>query len=596
MKQEKITEQKTPQVKLAVNLWEKMKEKNRKRWLLVFGLLFLLALFVSFSVPVYYVPLFNNISAKYGLPSDVSRKLTLLDLSLSSLGIETQNMTEAFKKQKIVDDINPFYTAYYEPPAGRRLINAKETYYHEFERTRRRPAEVAGVYKDGKSAETPEIGDTVKGVRALPDSSSLTNADIEGEGLASGNTDFSSKNSTVRTNSKDEISGSSKRQVRGAYDNDGSGRPKHEYLPDFASTIYDAANGQEEPLTLNNSRMVQPVVNGAPFTVSKSEDTISKLIDGSSFVDNLVLSSNFGNAGGSLGYYVTDDLPKDKFFNVFGLSGKDALISYFYSYAAIGRKYLESSKHFAEIAFHGDNPQDQVLLAKGQTEKQAPKVDLGIPPLVLMITVKNNLAECNAARRVYEQTIPSLIHDYEEAKNTIIGISSDTANVAWRGAPGSCGECSLCTPTRELRESWNNNVEIAREKCKEIRSAGEVYANACKMEYLYDGEDSCEEIDALLLDGGEPWLEFEDFLGSEEVCRLHRKWRYSNLARNFSGCGNDTGIHWYDLIADNPSQVSQAEKDIQQKARRDCIDKIGDFFKVVDNNVELKGMDGFMFN
>ncbi len=600
----------------VVNLWAKMKEKSQKRLFLGLGLLFLLALFISFSVPVYYVPLFNNISSRFGLPSDVSRKLTLLDLALSSLGIETQNMTEAFKKQKIVDETNPFYTAYYELPAGSRLINAKETYYHEFERTRRRPTEVAGVYQDGKSAKTPEIGDTVKGVRALPDSSSLTSADIDG--VDDGYTDFSYKRATARTNSKDEILGNSKRQVRGAYDNEGTtvgnqSRPKHEDLPDFASTIYNPATGQNETLTLSNSRMMKPLVIGEPFTVAKSENVITRLVGDSSFTDSFSFLGNFGGAKGSLGYYVKDDWDKVNPFNFFGSSGEDMFLSYFYSYAAIGRKYLESSKHLSEIAFHGDDPQDQVLIARGQKENKIPTVDLGTPPLVLMITVKNNLAECDAARRVYEQTIPRLIHDYEEAKNTIIGISSGTVavpgypNYAWRGAPGAC-ECDImnCEPTEKLRELWNDNVEIAREKCKEIREAGEVYANACKMEYKLDdeNEDTCENIGVLKVDGGERWFNLSAFFSEDEVsvCRVNVNWNNQVTAHSFQRCGIELGLDNCErlklsaelLPGDYIYDGCQSQR--EKESREDCVGKIDNLFDKIDQNVKLDSQPGFMFN
>ena len=117
--------------------------KSQNRFFLVMSFVFLSALLISFMVPVYYVPLFKNIASKYGLPDSITSKLTLLDLALNSLGIETPNMAAAFKKHDIKYEPDVFYTSRFsETGSGGRLINAKETYYHEYERTKKRPVEI----------------------------------------------------------------------------------------------------------------------------------------------------------------------------------------------------------------------------------------------------------------------------------------------------------------------------------------------------------------------------------------------------------------------------------------------------------------------
>ena len=628
-----INKKEEKQERKAINLWARMKQQSEKRWSLALGLLFLLALLISISVPVYYVPLFNNISAKYGLPSDIARKLTLLDLSLSSLGVETKNMKDAFKKQKMEDESSPFYTAYYQEPEGSRLINAKETYYHEFERTRRRPAEVAGVYQDGKTVGTPEISDTVKGVRSLPKGSTIDDMDYTGYsgGKSSGKagqakkigagddgyTDFSYKDSTATTASKDEVLGSSKRQVRGAYDNRGEriiagqARPKHADMPDFASTIYNS-NGQEETLTLKNSPIQKPLVIGEPFTVVKTENSISQLVGDSSFVDTFSTLSNFGVTQGVLGHYVQDDWNKADLFDLFGISGRDMFLSYFYSYAGVKRKYLESAKHLSEIAFHGDDPQDRVLVARGQKDSKIPVVDLGTPPLVLMITVKNNLAACEAARLVYEERMRELIPAYEEAKNTIIGISSGTVgaigsepNLAWRGAPGACDCGDLCQSTMQLRDLWNTNVDTARDKCIAIRQAGEVYANACKMvQKLKDeNKDTCENIGVLKEKGGVDWFNPLTFILDEgvSVCRINVQWNDEVTAHSFQRCGREEGIDWCEVLKLSAELINDTyscnpPSMVEQQSREDCVGKIGDLFEEIDTNIDLDSQPGFMFN
>ena len=573
-------------------------QKSQNKFFLVMSFVFLFALLVSFMVPVYYVPLFKNISSRYGLSADITRKLTLLDLALNSFGIETPNMAAAFKKHDIEYEPDVFYTSrFFETGTNSRLINAKETYYHEYERTKKRPAEIAGIYQDKTAVNTPEIDGDLKGVRALPEDDYWDNF-----GDDDSFTDFSYKKASATTASKDDVMGSKRRQVRGSFDRQGSGAQitqgqegakKHEPLPDFASSIYDQ-NEEEETQTLQNSRMVKPIVSGQDFTVIKPEGGISKLVGDSSFTDTFAALSNFGIGGGALGYYVKDDLPKAGLFNFFGDTGKEMFSSYFYSHAAVGRKYVESSKHFAEIAFHGDEPQDEILVAKGQKENKAPTLNENeISPLTLLLTVKRNMKECEDGRKRYEQAIRPLLQQYENAKRNIIHISEDENNEAWRGVPGSCDYDTECIPTIILRNSWNANVDKAIAKCKKIREEGIKYANACKMNYTWDtlNNDSCEQIQALKLDGGEHWFELEDWFTEESYCRVHVKWKNLGTAKNFDKCGSDAPISLLHLVDPDDNELA-----IQSDSRRDCVTKITNLFEKIDTNIRLEAQPGFVFD
>ena len=295
---------------------QQQEQKNQNRVILVLSFLFLLALFISLMVPVYYVPLFRNISARYGLSIDIARKLTLLDLALNSLGIETPNMASAFQKYQSEYEPDIFYTSRFNTTeaGANRLINAKETYYHEYERTHKRPAEIAGIYQNKTTVSVPEIDGDLKGVRALPKGEDF---DIFGDD--DGFTDFSYKKATASTQSQDEVMGSTRRQVRGSFDRDGqrggqgaggqtNASKKPEPLPDFASSVYKQ-DGEGEVQTLENSRMIKPVVSGQDFSVVKPDGIVSQLVGDSSFTDTFAALRNFGGFDGTLGYYVKDDQP-----------------------------------------------------------------------------------------------------------------------------------------------------------------------------------------------------------------------------------------------------------------------------------------------
>ena len=575
---------------------QEQEEKRQNRFFLVMSFLFLLALIVSFMVPVYYVPLLNNISSKYGLSADITRKLTLLDLALSSLGIETPNMAAVFKKQNTEYEPDIFYASRFSDLGTKnRLINVKETYYHEYERTRKRPAELAGIYQDKTAVSTPEISGNLKGVRALPDDGYL-DADGFGDSVNSnkddGFTDFSYKKATATSANQDEIMGSKRRQVRGSFDRQGQGvegegdaqgegksSNKRESLPGFASSIYQQDEATETQ-TLENSRMVKPVVSGEQFSVTKPDGVISKLIGDSSFTDTFASLSNFGGYDGVLGYYVKDDMPKKGFIDFFGNTGKDVFSSYFYSHVAVGRKYLESSKHLSEIAFHGDEPQDEVLIAKGQKQDKVPSsVDMAeMSPISLILTVKRNIKECNDGRQQYEETVRVLKTEYDNLKNQLKDISlGNPNNPAENGAPGSCNDTvtvlwftiPVGSATAVLRNQWNGLLPQLKAKCLEIQNAQIAYAEACKMDYSRDDtKDNCDSIDAFEVKGGQDAYQLNCPTNPGwTVCNHCIIWENVYRSKTFRGC----------------------------TSRDDCAQKQDDLFEEIDKNIQLEPKDGFMF-
>ena len=569
MKKEKKQQTKPVNIKPV----QKQDEKGQKKLILFFSFLFLLALFVSFLVPVYYVPLFKNISSRYGLSSDIARQLTLLDLALSSLGIETPKMASAFQKYEIEYEPDIFYTSRFDAEGKNRLINARETYYHEYERTRKRPAEIAGIYKDDTAVSVPEIDGNVSGVRALPKSDFLDLDD-----------DFDTKASSTTAN-KDGRLDSRRRQVRSSFDRkimwqdqatggQGANTNKPEPLPDFASSIY-VRNTQNEIQTLENSRMVKPVNKDVPFTVVKPQGTIAKLVGNIGLTEAFSASTSFGTYDGALGYYIKDDLPKfTNLYNFLGNSGKDMFSSYFYSNSAVNRQFDESSKHLSEIAFHADERQNEILIAKEQKKRKAVQVSPTGSPLVLMLTVKKNLRACDAARESYQLAVRPLLQQYHEAKKELRKISTDNTNVAKKGAPGDCrgpmqgleflAETQIFYKTYWLREgaegNWNGWVDKLKDLCYEIDQEAEKYTNACRMVYKRDNsKDTCESILALKLKGDENNL---------PDCHLHVVWEYPKPEKSptFDGCDS----------------------------REDCAQKQDALFAEIDNNIEVLTKPGYV--
>lgn len=560
---------------------QEKEQKKQNRFFLVMSFLFLFILLISLVVPVYYIPLFRNISGRYGLSVDIARKLTLIDLALNSFGIETPNMASAFQKYQAEYEPDVFYTSRFNTAeaGANRLINAKVTYYHEYERTHKRPAEIAGIYQDKTAVSVPEIDGDLKGVRALPKGDSFT--DFEDDGF----TDFSYKRATARTQNQDEVMGSKRRQVRGSFDRDGqnaqgqvNASQKPEPLPDFASSVYKSDGDEGEVQTLENSRMVKPVVSGPEFSVVKPEGVISQLIGDSSFTDTFAALRNFGGYDGALGYYVKDDLPSLNLIDFFGNTGRDMFSSYFYSHASVSRKYIESSKHLSEIAFNGDEPQDKVLIAKDQKQDKVPTLDPAeMSPLTLVLTVKRNMKECEQGRQRYEEAVRPVRDQYTSLKNQLRNISLYNST-AINGAPGSCEaqveilwgliSWEANSATDNLRNDvWNPLVRELKAKCKQIESLERAYADACKLTYMRDPDkDDCDAIDALEVDGGQQiWqLRCEGQHMSCDECVI---WKDLGRSHTFNGCSS----------------------------RSECATAQEVLFNKIDENIQLDVQPGFVF-
>ncbi len=559
---------------------QEKEQKNQNRFFLVMSFLFLLVLLISLVVPVYYIPLFRNISGRYGLSVDIARKLTLIDLALNSFGIETPNMASAFQKYQAEYEPDVFYTSRFNTAeaGANRLINAKVTYYHEYERTHKRPAEIAGIYQDKTAVSVPEIDGDLKGVRALPKGDSFT--DFEDDGF----TDFSYKRATARTQNQDEVMGSKRRQVRGSFDRDGqnaqgqvNASQKPEPLPDFASSVYKSDGDEGEVQTLENSRMVKPIVSGPDFSVVKPEGVISQLIGDSSFTDTFAALRNFGGYDGALGYYVKDDLPSLNLIDFLGNTGRDMFSSYFYSHASVSRKYIESSKHLSEIAFNGDEPQDKVLIAKDQKQDKVPTLDPAeMSPLTLVLTVKRNMKECEQGRQRYEERVVSIRRAFERHKKRLTDISAGVTpfegleNVAKNGAPGSCRiqnvlGVTLGEKTAKLRDKWNSIVDDMKSQCERLDNISEEYASSCKMVYSRDQhKDTCDSLNALKVNGGSSNFQF---LHGEPFCRRDVQWSDFSPSATFRGC----------------------------ISRGDCVEKAEKLFQAIEDNIQLDVQPGFVF-
>ena len=539
-------------------------QKSQKRFFLVMSLLFLAALLISMLSPVYYVPLFKNIAIKYGLSVDIAKQLTLFDLALSSLGVETENMARAFQKYKVEYEPDIFLSSRASTEGS--LIDFDKIYqgpeYADDIQSKKQNA-AGGIVEAGRTATA----------RAINRSNLKDNDRIS---------DLNSGKYTEYIDVDDELTGSKRRQVRGSFDIQDEGPIDVEALavsrayPDDNRPSYseEVARKTEEEFPT-----VKPVIIGETPNFAKPERRIAELVGDSSFTDTFSSLRNFGGHEGILGYYIKDDMPVPGFFHLFGTAGEDAFLAYFYSHAAARRKYIESAKHFSEVAFQGDEPKDEILIARGQKEENIPPVDIDeVSPLALILVLRHNMRECNAAHKVYENDMKRLRRDYNNYKTQLKNISRDENNVAISGAPGSCNEFThfpppsgplvpLGRPAKELRDTWNGLVGNLKTKCEAILNAGRTYAAACKMTYEPNpAEDSCDAIDALEVSGGTDWF---DLMGGEEfgICRGYIIWTHPNKSKTFHGCNS----------------------------REECAQAQDDLFEAIANNVVIDSEPGFIF-
>lgn len=638
------------------------KETQNKRNLILPFLLVLL-IFAAIAVPVSYIPILNNIATRFGLPQEITRQLTLTDLALNSLGIETDAMKEAFKQgDSTAGPADPAFYSRFEPEMSH-LINARETYFYEFERTRRRPDEISGIYKDGKEVSTPNLKQgQVAGVRSLPKedkmqddsypgasfgvapggasqggasnagaggasgSGSAKNAD-EGESASGGE---SSSKAKSRLNSRgagfapDGSSGGqgylvadgrqNNRQSRSSFDRtkDADGNPVA--MPNFVSSVYAGQqggqnNGEESPLDINNSNMIKPVVKGESFRVRRQDTPVEQFLGSSEFANTLNGLRSFGGYG-SLGFYVADDVPENTgrgTFTKFGVSGEDAINSYFYSYLASGRKYSESSKYLAELAFSGEKaPNEEILIARGQKNQKPHVLPEGDSPLKVMTKVQEAIRTCNEAEKHYLEVTRPIRQEYVEKRNYLKNIANNNsapfAGDIPKGAPGSCEGTvtitltlfgyeipirtrDLNTPLQQARSEWNSTLHRLKQLCENLQNEEETYVNTCRMRYEVDDTlDNCNSWDALRVEGdGETIISFWDSVTTwwdEHINNNPNAWRNLDCA---------TTVRWEIAHGPNPSPTFNGCSSPQS-----CQDAVDDMVANIETNIKVTPTGNFL--
>ena len=655
--------QETKKAKVRSNIKE---EKQKTSFVLLFVLVLLI--FTAIAVPVSYLPFLNNIAKSFGLPTEMTRQLTLIDLALNSFGIETDNMKEAFKKTDITaGPADPVFYSRFEPEMSH-LINARETYFYEFERTRRRPDEISGIYKDGKEVSTPNLKQgQVAGVRSLPKEDKIQDDSYPGasfgttspsnisQGAASGTKGNyvgdlgglvsanagkdDSKESVSSSKSKNSLnsgrgtgSGTSAdlsssngqgyavsegsqngRQSRSSFDRsrDADGNPIA--MPGFVSSVYannqqgrDQNNGENQPLDLSNSNMIKPVVKGESFRVSRQDTPVEQFLGSSEFANTLNGLRSFGGYG-SLGFYVADDIPENTgrgTFKKFGVSGEDAINSYFYSYAASGRKYSESSKYLAELAFSGEKASnEEILIARGQKNQKPHMLPEGDSPLQVMTKVKEAMRTCNEAERHYWEVTRAARQEYVDKRNYLKNIANNSAvpyaGDVPAGAPGSCDGTvavvwhigsqtvtllPITTPLPEIRNEWNSTIDRLEYLCNQLQNEERTYVNACHMNYEVNPElDNCNTLKALKVGGGVNDISFWSALPSwwgEVVSNNPNAWRNLDCA---------TTVNW---MNQNVSPTFNGTNDCHDSTS--CQNAIDELIGNIEDNVNVSPGENFL--
>lgn len=586
------------------NTWQKQKAQNQKKLFLGLALVFVIVVIIAIAVPVSHVPLLNNIAKKFGLSQDIAKQLTLVDLAFSSFGVETNNMKKAFQKVDISYEPQVFLASRYETQ-DKRLLDARQMYYNEFEYTRKRPAEIAGIYQDGKEADIPEIAEDTVGTRAVPEENYLAETPSFGGGTTRG-----VSNGTVNVNGAEGQSG---RKARQASDRDEAKRAAeqkiNEALPQFANSIYDkkptgadlSKDKQEQALTdtldLNNSRIIQPILQGSVVGVGKKTSPIESIMSAGAVSHVLGTPGTFGGHG-ALGYYIADDLPKAQGrlldYYYFGSSGYEAAGAYYYTYAAVSRRYKESAKYLAEISFNGDNAKEEILVAPGQSEDTVVRVANEDSPFEVMAAVKANSETCKMGKTTYQDETKDLKRDYNALKDKIKTMSAGhdvdgIENVSEKGAPGSCERClsnadyaafiahfpllavivGQCwgDKTAKLRDKWNNTIDELVSKCKSLEEKEKKYATDCGMDYKRDeNKDNCNSFYALKVKGGTRWGQLNS---NWDICRNNVKWESSSYYSSFN---TDNCVN-----------------------RQSCENEIKSLFTKIDSNIYFETAPDFVY-
>lgn len=431
-----------------------------KRLTLVAILILLMLAFSVMTMPMADIPFLGRMGNVFGLNDDSMRSLNFTDFAAYSLGAKDGGRLASVRSNQYsvyesAGGLSPFSLQ-----AGNRMIDAKESYLAEFDRTGKWN-NIRGS-ASGRDIEAPE-GVSVpayygnKGIEAaapaIDPESSKGYDDVYGKPL-------------VKSFESDSIDSAYQASSLTEYDSNGN-------------------------MVLKNSDKNRPFrsnYSGKMRSARSDEDNVYFQA-----IDSKVKALRLGRLGtmggnGARTTRVGTSIGSSRQLNAFGFSGRDMGRVYYLSSQARGQKYNDVAKNVAEAAFDGGEVQAEDMLA---VDEKTPHILTSAEmSLIAGSASESSSAIIDKTNKKMEECLKAAIsdEDIQTARENFVNAKSAFLSL---NAPCMCSTDKTYTGDPEWRtvscnaqrQNWDEKIDELKDYCEKIHQKIERVSAICGFNY-----------------------------------------------------------------------------------------------------------------
>ncbi len=431
-----------------------------KRLTLVAILILLMLAFSVMTMPMADIPFLGRMGNVFGLNDDSMRSLNFTDFAAYSLGAKDGGRLASVRSNQYsvyesAGGLSPFSLQ-----AGNRMIDAKESYLAEFDRTGKWN-NIRGS-ASGRDIEAPE-GVSVpayygnKGIEAaapaIDPESSKGYDDAYGKPL-------------VKSFESDSIDSAYQASSLTEYDSNGN-------------------------MVLKNSDKNRPFrsnYSGKMRSARSDEDNVYFQA-----IDSKVKALRLGRLGtmggnGARTTRVGTSIGSSRQLNAFGFSGRDMGRVYYLSSQARGQKYNDVAKNVAEAAFDGGEVQAEDMLA---VDEKTPHILTSAEmSLIAGSASESSSAIIDKTNKKMEECLKAAIsdEDIQTARENFVNAKSAFLSL---NAPCMCSTDKTYTGDPEWRtvscnaqrQNWDEKIDELKDYCEKIHQKIERVSAICGFNY-----------------------------------------------------------------------------------------------------------------
>lgn len=441
------------QKKIVYDSRKKTPLYKNKRWTLVFILLLLLLAFTVISAPMADIPFLGRMGGWFGLNDESMRSISFGDFAAYSFGVaEGGRLASVRNSQYSVYEssggLSPFSLQ-----SSNRLIDAKEAYLKEFDRT-------------GK-------WNNIKGSAGGMDIEAPEGVNVAG---------YYSGNDAVAP----VIDPQSEQGYKDTY-----GKP-------FVSTVDEGALEDAYAASSatkyddNGNLVLRSITIGKPFKSKKQGKIRSARSDENNMYFQALNSKakyrfgRLGAMGNSMARTtrIATNIGSGRQLNVFGNSGRDMGRAYFLSVSALGQKYNDVIKNVSDAAFDGSIVEAEDLIAEGEKAERPDSNGRDVSnvknaPSTIMNRISKDIDVCKEAKKQYHEALKEDGKVYRELRTQLSDARYDGGQIP--------GKCTWGWPFHPVviskRQQWNSIVDAMASTCESINEKGSSYADMCGFNY-----------------------------------------------------------------------------------------------------------------